>query len=646
MRKTAAALIAAGTLVAALPAAAQLPTGSGTPSASASATPAASATPSTTASGASGGRFTFAGQGGARGLNLTLQDQGLTLGLTEGRVQSAATNDCAGVACARAAGAVEPFGTTVTATSPGSPGPAEEAAFDLGTDVSPELTQVLDATIGAARAATAESPVLLAEGDAGAAHLEVTLTQTLLEELPEELTGGLEEALGAIAEGLAPIAEQDESGTIQGILDQLESLVGDLTSAPLLTVDLGPTEAMSTAQGMRVDASSRAAGAVVVIAPLPESSALDPQGLIVIEVGSATASATTDGTTGSATADPAIARVTLLPGILDAFPDIVIPPEGEGGNPLDPILDALPPEIVDLLPPEVVDLIGGGSASEQPSATPSGTGTPTSTASGSGTPTAIGTPRATATPSTTAAPVATASGSATPTAIGAEQASNATVAAAADAPQPADAGGAADGAGDVDDVDPDDVGTDDATEVRAAPSGEDDDAGAEAEASPTPQRRVRARTADEGGAYLQTDETDGLVIEIATGQPEQCFAEDTPLETCVLVGGTEVTQDGAAAAVVAAGVSISALRMEGNGVIDLDLARAQAGVNAATVQPPAATPPPQPTATPSASRTPLPRTGGGGGGILVPAVALLALSAAAAVALRRRPDDAVRHPER
>jgi hypothetical protein len=361
MKKLLPAALLALLVLPALPGAAQLPTPTPTPSASATPTPTAADAATTTAAGPT---LTYAGRGVTRSLALELAGNVLGLGLTSSRVANAPTDSCTGVACATAAAAVEPFGETASATAPGDPGPNTVQAFDLGTDGDPQLEQLLRATLGAATAAASEQPS--SEGTAGGATIDLVLTQTVIQNLPPELTEGLQGGLEQLGDALQPIADGDPTGTIGGVTDLLEGLLDDLAASPLLRIQIGESASESAFGEGTVTARAQAAGAIITVLPTPESTPLLPQGLAVIEITPSTATASADGTneaTGAAVGS--VARITLLPGVLDGIPDL--DPSLIDQLPLQDIIDLLPPEITDLLP--IGDLLGGGS--DEPSEEPS-----------------------------------------------------------------------------------------------------------------------------------------------------------------------------------------------------------------------------------------------------------------------------------
>lgn len=344
-------------LLPALPGAAQLP---GTdPSPTPTPTPTATATP-TADPAATGPTLTYAGRGITRSIGGELGGNALAFGITSSRTANGATDECEGIACATAAAAVEPFGEQASATSPGNPGPNEVQAFDVGEDADPQLEQLLAATVGAATAQTSDQPS--AAGTANGATIDLVLTQTVVDNLPPELTEGLQDGISQIVEGLEPVAEGDPTGVIGGLTETLDGLLADLSASPLFRLQLGESASTSDFAEGTVSARAQAAGAILTILPTPESTPLVPQGLAIIEVTPSFAEASADGTNeATANAEGSIARITLLPGVLDG---LGLEPGESEGLPLDEILDQLPPELTDLLPGEITDLLGGGGDEE------------------------------------------------------------------------------------------------------------------------------------------------------------------------------------------------------------------------------------------------------------------------------------------
>lgn len=247
----------------------------------------------------------FAGVATATALELLLADQGLTIGFTDARVQSGPTEDgCEGahVACAEAAGELL-LGETAEAFAPGNPGPNEATAFQLP----PELEELLALDIGVARTHATTTPT--ANGDAAASLIEVNATQTLSEQLP------LQDTLQEVSDGLlGPISEGDEGGVGSRLKETLDFIIANLDQVPLATIAVGPSSSESSNAAGVTRAAATAEGAKIVIVPTPAPDLLNVgiEGLIIIEVGSASVAVSSDATTGQASADPAIVRVSVL----------------------------------------------------------------------------------------------------------------------------------------------------------------------------------------------------------------------------------------------------------------------------------------------------------------------------------------------
>lgn len=131
-------------------------------------------------------------------------------------------------------------------------------------------------------------------------------------------------------------------------------------------------------------------------------------------------------------------------------------------------------------------------------------------------------------------------------------------------------------------------------------------------------------------------------VNIAPGQ-SNCFAANTPFETCVTVSSGAKRVEGAAAAATVGGVEISALRTQGKSAVNLRLGVVDAGVNAAgrkvsASSPEESTPDPEPSApAPEPAQRParvLPKTGSAN--LAVPGLMLLGASGITLALLRRR----------
>ncbi|MEX0659003.1 MAG: hypothetical protein WD080_07710 [Egibacteraceae bacterium] len=248
----------------------------------------------------------FAGVANATGLDLTLAGEGLTIGATDARVQSGPTVDgCpeGQVACSSAAGELL-LGETAEAFSPGNEGPSAATAFELP----PELEELLALDIGVATARTSTAPS--ADGDAAAATLSLNANQPLADLLPlQDLLEGVSDTL------LGAIADADPLGGLGATLkEQVDFIAENLDEVPLATVAVGPSSsASSNAAGVtRASATAQGAKLILVPTPLPELIDVGIEGLVIVEVGQASVDVSSDATTGQASADPAIVRVSVL----------------------------------------------------------------------------------------------------------------------------------------------------------------------------------------------------------------------------------------------------------------------------------------------------------------------------------------------
>jgi hypothetical protein len=265
---------------------------------------------------------TYVGRATATGLELTLAGEGLVIGFSEAAVQSSASDEACGAdrgnACAQGAGALL-IGETAEAHAPGNEGPADATALPLPEDLSP----LLNGEIGAARAEAAfAAGAGSARGDGGAITLELTATQTLAENVP------LQDALEQVSEGLlGPIADGDPTGLGERLKGTVDQLVENLDVAPLLTLSGAPSISTATHEGGVTTATATAKGIVLVLAPTPASLLpLAPEGLVIVEVGDATATATTDETSAEADFDPALVRIRIFDPTTGGYDEIPVAP--------------------------------------------------------------------------------------------------------------------------------------------------------------------------------------------------------------------------------------------------------------------------------------------------------------------------------
>lgn len=259
---------------------------------------------------------TFAGTAEATALKLTItppgeEPQGLTFGASTATVQSSPSEACDGVACATGAAAVEPLGETAQVAI--TTGQEEETAQAF--TVPPELEPLLSGALGTGTAAAdAEAPS--ATGSATAGELQVHVAQTLVGPIRDELGPQLDEVTNEISDSLQPVLEPLEDAPtadlVSGVRTLLEDLLNGLADLPIASVEIGQSTA-TAADSPKGDpgvttATATAQGAAIELIPTPT---VAPEGLFQIEVGDATASAQTDGTTGTTSSKGSVVKLRI-----------------------------------------------------------------------------------------------------------------------------------------------------------------------------------------------------------------------------------------------------------------------------------------------------------------------------------------------
>lgn len=258
-----------------------------------------------------GAATTFVGTSRAAGLQLTLMGQGLVIGSSEARMGSQAVQGCPPdvLACASARGAA-PVTESVTAQRPGDMGPNSS---NRGTTQATPLAQALEVTFGPAMAEVRgpETSTAFARGASGGAEADVTLTQTLTSEIPQ-LQDAVDQVLEGVGGVLDKVAERDPTGVVGRVQGTLDELLGDLDSGPIASLAVGPTESIVTDTETSTTAVARASSLTLVLAPTPDIPLLTPEGLVIVEVGPAQATATSNRTGASAEFNAAVARIRIL----------------------------------------------------------------------------------------------------------------------------------------------------------------------------------------------------------------------------------------------------------------------------------------------------------------------------------------------
>ena len=261
---------------------------------------------------------TYALEGEARGLELGLGDQGLTLGVALSRGDS--TPSAQGVG----AGQCSILGQNPNpdelpcneSTSQSSEAPSGSSSKDgtqtcAGPAIPAPLNSVLtlDLACGAsASSITGGAPQTTNLGKVSEAALELDLRGLIpqAEDAKEQLVDQLQQIIGGAPE---PIANA---------LDQLLDAVDEGQGAQII---LGPATSDIVSKGTKHTVTSTAGGALIGVAgipdldaegaPIPGSSTATEDGLIIIEVGRASASATIDEVSAAAGSDATAALVTV-----------------------------------------------------------------------------------------------------------------------------------------------------------------------------------------------------------------------------------------------------------------------------------------------------------------------------------------------
>lgn len=261
---------------------------------------------------------TYALEGEARGLELGLGDQGLTLGVALSRGDS--TPSAQGVG----AGQCSILGQNANpdelpcneSTSQSSEAPSGSTSKDgtqtcAGPAIPAPLNSVLtlDLACGASASSVAGGgPQTTNLGKVSEAALELDLRGLIpqAEDAKEQLVDQLQEIIGGAPE---PIANA---------LDQLLDAVDEGQGAQII---LGPATSDIVSKGNKHTVTSTSGGALIGVAgipdldadgiPIPGSSKATEDGLIIIEVGRASASATIDEVSAAAGSDATAALVTV-----------------------------------------------------------------------------------------------------------------------------------------------------------------------------------------------------------------------------------------------------------------------------------------------------------------------------------------------
>lgn len=264
----------------------------------------------------------YALAGEARGLELAIAGQGVTLGLAMARADSAPSALGVGAGqCTLLGDDPDPESlpctdeSTVKTEYPGTPGDgAEQCAGSLPAP----LNEIVDLRLacGASRSGV-RAGLPFTTNNGKVAHLGVTLpVGTVFDSLPvNQVVDDLTETLSPVLD-LAPKEVRD---AVENVVD----LVDDVAATEALAVKLAPSSSNIVRKGTGLRVSSDAAGALIGVLGIPEgqvdgtnvSVSSDPlkNGLLIIEVGRAQATAAIDtkSAAASAAASPAVVTVKV-----------------------------------------------------------------------------------------------------------------------------------------------------------------------------------------------------------------------------------------------------------------------------------------------------------------------------------------------
>ena len=262
----------------------------------------------------------FGASGEARALELAIGEEGVSLGVALSRADS--TPSALGVGagqCTLLGSDADPDDlpcnedTMIESRFPGTPGddtPKCAAAL-------PEpLASLVDLRLACGSSTSGFARGLPFTNNTGkVSHLDVTLpVGAVLADLP------VKPLVDDLTESLSPVLDL-ASDAVHDAVDNVVDLITGLAETEALAVELGPSTSNITSKDGVITVDSASAGALIGIVGVPEarvdgtaiSASSDPlkNGLVIIEIGTARASASLDEATASATSAASAAVVTV-----------------------------------------------------------------------------------------------------------------------------------------------------------------------------------------------------------------------------------------------------------------------------------------------------------------------------------------------
>lgn len=264
----------------------------------------------------------FALSGEARALELALGEEGVTLGLALARANS--SPEAIGVGAAQCAVLGEdsdpddlPCSDANTEKSryPGNPG---DEAPACSAEVPPPLSDVIQLELACGSSQSSLSKGLPATTNrASVGQLDATLPVRSV--LPVDATS-TEQLVDDITHALGPVLDKAPK-QVKDAVDQVVGLLEDVAATDAVAARIGASSSDVVPSGATIAVESSAAGALVGVLGIPSVDAggeaivntADPlkNGLLIVEVGTAQASATIDTRSADATAKASPAIVTV-----------------------------------------------------------------------------------------------------------------------------------------------------------------------------------------------------------------------------------------------------------------------------------------------------------------------------------------------
>lgn len=265
------------------------------------------------------GHTDYALAGEARALELAIGQQGVTLGLALARGTSAPLAVGVGAGQCTLLGEADPDNLPCNEESTEksrAPGDSDNGAPKCAATLPDPLNTIVDLELACGSSESSivnGTPHTTNTGKVG--HLGVTLpVGAVLDALP------VNQLVGTITDTLAPVLDLAPK-EVQDAVDNVVDLVTGVAETEAVAIEIGPSSSSVSSKGNVITVDSASAGALIGLVGIPEagvdgtaiSATSDPlkNGLVIIEVGTARASASLDETDASAAGAASAALVTV-----------------------------------------------------------------------------------------------------------------------------------------------------------------------------------------------------------------------------------------------------------------------------------------------------------------------------------------------